>query len=108
MSAYFLHQPSRANIILHPSISSSKNTSQQSTPRTSYESTLKTQLVSSSEEKEENKEIGKSTTKKLLKAIQQRWKDHRESVRASHELYYGQGTSTGRALGNPFVEAKKV
>ncbi|RDI86367.1 hypothetical protein Vi05172_g3434 [Venturia inaequalis] len=114
MSAYFLHQPSRAKLTLHPSISipSTKTKSQQSTPRTSISTdSMKTPILSSQETTapSENRKIAKSTNAKtLLRAVQKRWRDHHESVQGSYELYYGQGASTGRTLGNPFVEVKKV
>lgn len=99
MSAYFLHQPSRTKLTLHPTISS-KATSQQSTPRASYDS-MKSPIIS-----EKQISASEKTEKGLIKAMQQRWKEHQESVRGSYELLYGQGTSTGRVLGNPFAPKK--
>lgn len=106
MSAYFLHQPSRAKLTLSPSISS-KDTSQQSISRASEDSTLKIPIISLKETTTPEENQKKSATRTLLKNIQQRWKDHHESVQESYELYYGQGTSTGRVLGNPFVAPPK-
>lgn len=102
MSAYFLHQPSTASLKLSPSVTSSK----QSTPRTSYDS-MKAPIISekgtsahSHSSSQAKKEA--STSKKVLQSIKQAWKEHHDSVQGAYELYYGQGTSTGRSLGNPY------
>lgn len=67
---------------------------------------ISTQEITAPWEKQQKAKA--DTTRNLLKAFQQRWRDHRESVRGSYELYYGQGTSTGRPLGNPFVAPKEI
>jgi hypothetical protein len=98
MSAYFLHQPSKASLKLHPSIAPTSN---QSTPRAStstarsYDS-MKAPILS---EKLVEAKKEQSTSKKILQSIKQGWKEHHESVNASYEAYYGQGASTGRILG---------
>jgi len=103
MSAYFLHQPSRASLKLHPSVQSNESTPRASTStQRSYDSMKSPILsekpacaISSSEKKT-------STPKKILQTIKQGWKEHHESVQASYDAYYGQGASTGRILGNAY------
>jgi hypothetical protein len=97
MSAYFLHQPSKASLKLHPSIASG---SSQSTPRasTSTERSYDSMKVPMLSEKQTSAKK-ESTPKRIIQSLKQGWKEHHESVQASYDAYYGQGASTGRILG---------
>jgi hypothetical protein len=103
MSAYFLHQPSRASLKLTPSIQTTSSTPRASTSTERSYDSLKSPILS-----EKNQTISSSsekisrTPKKILQTIKQGWKEHHESVQASYEAYYGQGASTGRILGNAY------